>query len=446
MSSKPRLLCWSDFGGCNTGFNRVATALYDKLHEDFEVNVLAINYHGLNEFDTSKYAMVFPIDNTDPFGYNRLPLILQRVKPDVIFLFQDIFNVIPAARIARQALGPDIPIVTYYPVDGAPVSASWRSAYQPGLFQKHITYSDWAVDEIKSTFPEETKDMDIDVMYHGVDPNVFYPLKPFHIKQVKRERGWHDKFTVINLNRFQPRKGIDRTIDAFAMFHYGYFIDKDGYWFPRTMKRHPLQHYNMSDPGVIVDEVPGHEDTVMYLHSSPADRIFGPTKSCSLFAQAYNRGIKNDDLGTVFQVPMRDIMAMPSPDSEINEMYNAADINITGTLGEGCGLSLVEASACGTTSIAPHNSAIPEMLEDTGHLCKNVSTFLQSMDNAHCRPLVDPRELVKAMEIEYQRWIANGRKKLFNQPAVDLVKRKFQWDDKKSFLRDILLETLKGGK
>lgn len=438
--SKPKLFCWSDAPGlCNTGFARVAENLYDKLHEEFEVHVLGINYHGLQDYDTSKY-FVYPIASDDPFGYNRLGPILNKVKPDVIFLFQDIFNVIPAVNIVRQALGPDVPILSYYPVDGAPVSVSWKKAFQPGFVQRHITYTDWAVEEIKATFPEETKDLQLDILYHGVDPNVFYPLKNFHIKQIKRERGWNDKFTIVNLNRFQPRKGISHTIRAFAMFHYGYFIDKDGYWFPRTMKRHPLQHYTMTD---IVDEVPGHEDTLMYLHSSPADRIFGPSKSCSLFAQALNNGIKDDELGSCFQVPMRDIMAQPASLQEVNEIYNAADVNISAAFGEGCGLSLVESASCATTSIAPFNSAIPEMLGDTGHLCKNITTFTQAMDNAHLRPIVDERELVKALEIEYQKWLANDKKKVFNQAALDRVDKLFRWPEKQEYLKNTLLEYVK---
>ncbi|MGV8131527.1 MAG: glycosyltransferase family 4 protein [Candidatus Pacearchaeota archaeon] len=436
--AKPKLFAWSDMM-CNTGFAKVAHNLYEDLHNDFDVKVLGINYHGLADYDTSKY-FIYPISNDDPFGYNRMGPILHKARPDIIFLFQDIFNIIPAAKIVRQVLGPDVPIVAYYPIDGSPVSVSWNKMFEPGLIQKHITYSKWAVDEIKFTFPKESADKEIDILYHGVDPNVFNPLRPFHIKQIKREKGWNDKFTVINLNRCQPRKGIHHTIRAFAMLKYGYYVDKDGYWFPRTMTRHPLQHYTMKD---IVQEVPGLDDVVMYLHSSPADRIFGPTKSCSLFAQVYNNGIKNEDFGKVLSTPMRDIMNQPFTDQEVNELYNAADVNISAAYGEGCGLSLIESASCGTTSIAPFNSAIPEMLGETGHLCKNITTFTQAMDNAHLRPIVDERELVKALRFEYDKWVANGRKKVFNQAALDRVDNLFRWEDKRTYLSKVLLEHVK---
>lgn len=436
--AKPKLFCWNDFL-CNTGFAKVATHLYEDLHKDFDVHILGINYQGLQEYDTSKY-FVHPISPDDPFGFKRMGYILNKLRPDVVFLFQDIFHIDAAATIVRKVLGPDVPIVAYYPIDGSPVSYAWKPAFAPGLINKHITYTKWAIDEIKSTFPEETKNLEIDYLYHGVESKFYYPLKPFPIKYFRKERGWTDKFVILNLNRFQPRKGIAATIRAFSMFRYGYYVDKDGYWFPRTAKRHPLQHYNMHDPGVIVDEVPGHDDAIFYLHATPNDQIFGPTKSCWMFAQMYNNGIKDDGFGVDMQIPPRDVMGDPYTEEEINELYNAVDVNITGALGEGCGLSLIESQFTGTTTIAPHNSAIPEMLGDHGYLCKNIAVYTQAMDSAHLRPLVDERELVKALETEYQKWVANGRRKVFNQEAYERSMTLFQWDDKKEYLKNVLLE------
>lgn len=431
--AKPKLLCWSDLL-CNTGFSKVAMNLYEDLHKDFDVHVLAINYHGLQPYDQSKY-FVHPISNDDPLGFNRLPAIANYVKPDIVFLFQDIFHVIPAAKSIRKVLGSNVPIVTYFPIDGSPVSQAWHEINDPKLFNNLITYSKWAIDELKHALPE-TPD-DIGCMYHGVDENIYYPLKKFHIKQVRRERNWQDNFVVLNVNRFQPRKGAHHAFRAFSMFKYGYYIDKDGFWFPRTMSRHPLQHYTMND---VVDEVPGHDDAVYYYHASAADsRIFGPTKACGIFAQAFNNGIKNEDFGTAWQLPPREIMSQPYTEQEVNEIYNAADVNLTLSHGEGCGLSLIEASATGTTSIAPFNSAIPEMIGDTGYLCKNITTFTQPMDNSHMRPIVDEREVVKALEAEYQKWVANDRKKVFNQAALERTQELFKWQDKKDYLRDILL-------
>jgi glycosyltransferase involved in cell wall biosynthesis len=433
---KPKLFAWSDML-CNTGFARVAHALYENLHEDFDVSVLGINYHGLKAYDTSKY-FVYPISNDDPFGYNRMGYVLNHVQPDIVFLFQDIFNIQSALPIVKQVV-PKAKVVGYYPVDGSPVSRSWTGIYKPGALDKHITYSDWAVDEIKAAIPEAEK-LDIGVMYHGVKEDSFYPLKKFQIKQARRERGFEDKFVALNVNRFQPRKMVALTLSAFAMFRHGYYIDKEGFWFPRTLKRHPIQHLTMND---IVDEVPGHDDFACILHMNNYERIMGPPKSCTLAATAKNAGFKDPDYGTSLIFPTTDIMANPIPDEGINELYNLSDVNVSAAVGEGCGLSLIEASATGTTSIAPHNSAIPEMLGNTGYLCKNIATFNMGLDNGHFRPLVDVREMVKALQTEYTKWVENGRKKVVNEAAMERVDKLFRWKDKQDYLRENLLNVLK---
>jgi glycosyltransferase involved in cell wall biosynthesis len=438
MATRPKLLCWSDFG-CNTGFARVANSLYDELYKDFETYILGINYHGLKTYDTSKY-FVFPISNDDPFGYQRMGYVLHTVQPDIVFLFQDIFNVQTALPIVKQVV-PKAKIVSYYPVDGSPVSRSWAGCFKPDVIHKHITYSKWAVDEIKTAIPE-AQDLDIGIMYHGVEEGSFLPLRKFQIKQIKRERGLDDKFIAINVNRFQPRKMIALTVSALAMFRHGYYIDKDGNYICKTVKRHPLQHYDLRDEGVIVKEIPGHEDFAAILHMNNVERIMGPPKACTLAAMCRNTGWQDEDFGNSLFFPLQDIMSNPIPDDALNEVYNIADVNISAAVGEGCGLSLIEASATGTTSIAPHNSAIPEMLGNTGYLCKNITTFNMGLDNSHMRPLVDVRELVKALETEYQKWCDNGRKKVFNQEAVDRVNTLFRWPDKRQFLRDALLSVL----
>ena len=127
----------------------------------------------------------------------------------------------------------------------------------------------------------------------------------------------------------------------------------------------------------------------------------------------------------------------------LNQLYNSANINITNTLGEGFGLNLVEASICGTTTIAPNNSAIPEILRDTGHLIPNDAFFTQAMDNSHLRPIVSIPRMVDALELEYEKWVANGRKKVINEAAIENAKTRFMWADKKEQLHKALKECLK---
>jgi glycosyltransferase involved in cell wall biosynthesis len=117
-----------------------------------------------------------------------------------------------------------------------------------------------------------------------------------------------------------------------------------------------------------------------------------------------------------------------------------ADVNVSTSLGEGVGLSLLESAAVGTTSIAPRNSAIPEMLGDTGHIVPNKCHVNIAFDNAHLRPIVSTELFVEALEIEYQKWIANGRKKIVNEEAIEMVLKEFLWPDKQGQLLSWLQE------
>jgi glycosyltransferase involved in cell wall biosynthesis len=117
-------------------------------------------------------------------------------------------------------------------------------------------------------------------------------------------------------------------------------------------------------------------------------------------------------------------------------------VNVTSATGEGFGLNLVESSACGTTTIAPRNSAIPEILLDTGHVVDNCGIFTQGLDNGHMRPVVSIPRMVDAMEIEYQKWLDNGKKKVINQRAIDNVRTRFNWEDKRDQLLSCFREIL----
>lgn len=56
------------------------------------------------------------------------------------------------------------------------------------------------------------------------------------------------------------------------------------------------------------------------------------------------------------------------PDSELVEIYNAADVFVFPSLYEGLGIPVVEAMACGTPVITSNTSSLPEVVGDAGVL------------------------------------------------------------------------------
>ena len=170
----------------------------------------------------------------------------------------------------------------------------------------------------------------------------------------------------------------------------------------------------------------------------PREPSMGPSRANLLQNHLLNAGFTDSDIGTKLGVNARNIYGGDVPVSEVNELYNAANVNISSTFGEGCGLSLIEAQAAGTPSIAPRNSAIPEMLGDTGWIVDNCGVINMSMDNAHMRPAGDCGSMMDALEEAYHQWKKSGKGKTPDKKCLENVKNLFNWDDKRDDLTEVL--------
>ncbi|KKM67052.1 hypothetical protein LCGC14_1474990, partial [marine sediment metagenome] len=90
------------------------------------------------------------------------------------------------------------------------------------------------------------------------------------------------------------------------------------------------------------------------------------------------------------------------PREVLNLLYNASDVIISTTLGEGFGLAWMEAMAAKVPIVMPDNTMLPEYItEETGYLCKSGNksslwTVIQH-DNEVMRPLTDTEDLVKIL-------------------------------------------------
>jgi glycosyltransferase involved in cell wall biosynthesis len=429
---KPKLLVWCDFLVA-TGFGNVAKNLLDTLHKEYDVYVLGINNRGEVVYDTSKY-FVFPVDSSDLLGLKKLPRIVDKVKPDIIFLFQDIFHISDLIEALRKQVGFDTKIVSYFPVDGAPANLAWQNVLD--FSDAVVTYTDWAIKVIRDRFPGY-KDTPIHKLYHGVDLKTFFPKKADEITGLRKTFGWTNKFTVANVNRFQPRKFISGTARAFSMFAKGYKLNpENGHMMPLDRNRCELSGST---------DLETHErnlsDVFLYLHMNTAEQIMGPGRANMLQAHLLNANFQDRDVNKILGLNGRNVYSGEIPDSFINDIYNAANVNISSTIGEGCGLSLIESAATGTPSIAPNNSAIPEMLGTTGHLIKNSAVFNMALDNGHWRPIVDCGDIVRALDIEYKRWKEGKVDKEIRTECIEFINKNFLWKDKVDLLKKIFVDT-----
>ncbi len=425
---KLTLLSWHDYLH-HSGFGNVAKNLLKDAHLTFDWTVIAINGRGANPKlvaaaeKSLNPKVLFPDPAVDQLGVELLLKAAEDIQPDIIFLFQDIFHIEAVIKLIREK-SPKSKIISYFPIDGYPLFLHYKNIFE--YSDVLITYSDWAIDVIKEFYPNLTKPLH--KLYHGVNFDIFKPLPKEQIKKLKEEVGWADKFVICNVNQFQPRKQIDLSIRAFSMFAKGYSECKScDHTQPIHFKRCELCGSKDLKPGGYKKE-----DVHLYLHMPPKAAAMGLLGTDHLISHVENAGLLQED----YEKKLIGINASKGhvPDEIINQIYNGSDVNLSTSIGEGCGLSLIESAAVGIPSIAPINSAIPEMLGKYGTLIDNAAVANFSHDNGHIRPLVDPFAVCQALEAYYKKWKASGKKRAVNEEIINRAKKLFSWDDKREFL------------
>ena len=319
VDNRPKLLLVADF--CvPTGFARVAENIALRLRDRWNVSVIGINYNGTpHDFPFKIWpARLYG----DIWGLGTLNYMIPQIQPDAILLIQDPWI---AARFANEIDRCGIPMAAYMPVDA--------KNQHPGTCQRlrkldlAILYTKFGEVEIRIPgYRGESA-----VIPHAVDTGLYRPLDRAECRRRMRifdgdsEVDLSEKaFIVGNVNRNQPRKRLDLTIQFFAE------------WLKRTA----------GDPRQRID------DAYLYLHCAQND-----SAGLDLLELAHYYGISN-------RVIMPDAsLVTPSqglPEAEMPSVYGAFDVQVTTTAGEGWGLSQIEGMACGIPQIVPQFAALGE--------------------------------------------------------------------------------------
>ncbi len=324
--NKIKVLAHCDAPTIDTGFGVVSRYILKALHEtgNYEIDVLGINYFG-SFYDKEEFPYhIVParlIDPNDPYGNRMLLRSLSEKKYDILFIINDTHvtnDIAPKIAEYKAKYNQDLKIVYYYPVDCV---LNPRYAQMVTVADRPVTYTQFAWDETVKQIPSLKNKLQF--IYHGTDNYLYRPLSA----QQQLEARWKylrlkpdDKtFVWINVNRNSIRKNIPGTILAFSEFK----------------KRNP------------------DKKTLLYLHTVVDDN--GIDLSTCLWQLGLSH--KTD---VIFPVNYSSNNSAPA--EVLNEMYNMSDCYITTTRGEGFGLTVVESMAAGTPVIAPHITAIPEIL------------------------------------------------------------------------------------
>ena len=320
--TKKKIL-WSGDVVAMTGFARVTENLITRLDDKYEIIVLGNNWWGDPAPDLQNRFRMYPSSNrhqTEPFGVQRIREVVEREKPDIVFVNNDVWIVNQIySEIENLHKKGDFKFVAYCPMD----SYEWAGGLldKSPAWDKLIIYTEFGAREFMNAgFPKE-----IVVIPHGVTTSQFTTLDK---AECRRELGLKEEsFIVFNGNRNQARKRQDVTIEAFANF---------------------------------AEDKP---DAMLYMHMGLKDQGWD---IMSLFAQEMNkRGI--DANGRI-------IMTSNSPHPPnvpvrlLNVIYNAVDVGVNTCKGEGHGLVNHEHAACGVAQVVPDHTSLKEIFHGAGLL------------------------------------------------------------------------------
>lgn len=387
-----KVLWYSDFL-IHTGFGNVAEEILSRLHltKKYDFTVLGINYFGepYNTIESPYYHLrdivVHPAEyNKDPLGSEKLINFLKKDRYDVLFVLQDVFNMSPLSdtlRTIRAEKG--FKYIFYFPVDG-PMEPEW--VYRGVKIADYpVAYTNYGADEIYKHDPK----LPLDIILHGVDTDVFYPLTDSERSTFRRQYfgAEPDEFVVTNVNRNQVRKDIPRTIVTWV----------------QLKKRVPKSK--------------------LYLHMHIREQV------------GYDIPLL---IKKLVPVNWRNDVICPNPASfglhgftkkTLRKIYGASDVVMSTTIGEGFGLSTVESAACRTPIVMPRHTALVEIVganEERGYLadCSNF-TILQNHDGYRVRPLVDVNSLADKIAHVYEN---SKEAKEKAEAAFVWVKENCNWD------------------
>jgi len=315
---KIKLLWVGDFG-VSSGFARVTENVLDRLpKEEYDISVFGINYSG--EPHEHPYKVWPARYRGDPLGTENLGRFVEKLEPDVLFLFNDLWVVTNYKR-SLEKLPSTFKTVTYFPVDSEGFNNEWITNIKG--FDKILVYTNFAKAVLRAAgYRGEPY-----VIPHGFDKSVFFPIKTDEARKLLSGLDSTD-FIVFNANRNQARKRIDITIKGFCKF---------------TRKK---------------------PETRLYLHMGMID--CGWDILALMRRECMKYGI---DMSTRLVITNPDMSPTKSVSLEhLNIIYNTANVGLNTGLGEGWGLCNFEQAACGVPQIVPDFSATKELFENRGIL------------------------------------------------------------------------------
>lgn len=383
-----------------TGFARVIRSIFEPLQHSYELHQLATRYEG----GAADYPWkLYPAGiGASRYGFDQIGPLIDQIDPAIVFLLYDISYQGGYLENARKA-GRQPHLVVYSPVESGPIA--------PEIMQRlagvsrYVVFTEYGRHEIEKAL-DAVRESDaafqfpaLDVIPHGVATDKFFPLRA---KAEARDRlrlgdaEHREAFIVLNANRNMPRKRIDLTIHGFALFA------KDK---PANVK--------------------------LYLHMATEDTGW------NVLILAKRHGIFERLIMT-----QADNSRPTISDEQLNDLYNACDIGINSTTGEGWGLPSFEHAATRAAQIIPHHTSLAELWKGAAEFVEPAMTLTWPGNLTHGH-IVTPEGVAAALHRLYEDRPA--REALAEAAYCNATRPEFNWTSIAARWRQLFDELLADG-
>lgn len=360
-----RILWVSNSPWSKTGYG-VQTALFATRLHNAGHPVGIVCYYGLEGGALNFNGVMCYPKAVNPYGQDIMGAHAQAFNADIVLSLMDIWVFQPGNTAGK-------PWVPYYPVDHEPMPPKVREALMGSY--KRIAMSKFGVEE------SHRQGFDCYYVPHGVDTNLYKPRDKKESRDMFNLPQDAFIFGTIAMNKGMPsRKCIPSMLQAFANFK----------------KR--------------------HTDAVYYLHTQRGDGLDGLggvniPEMCGLL------GLK---MGKDVFITDPYAMTVGLTEEQISHMYSAFDVHMLASMGEGFGVPIIEAQACGCPVIVGGWTAMPELVY-SGHIIdkSDAEPIWTGIASYQWQPKISAIE--RKMELEYKKPSPNPRQHIVDNYDIEVV-------------------------
>lgn len=308
-----------------TGFTRVLHSIMNHIQEYYQVHWIGIGYKG-PVLDQGFKIYPNNVNGGDMYGAYLGKEMVDKLNPKAVILLNDFWMLKNYERTLNN-LTTSTKVIAYVPLDGKIDDP--QSVKGSEFVDDLVLYNDFSLNEAIRAFIQlqETKLIDtypnLHVVNHGLELKSFFPLDKKESKKHIFPQLEPDSQVVLNANRYNERKNVESTIEGFSHSIKG--VNRNIYL---CLHMPGIESFQLQELNNLLEK-----------YDIEAQTIVNPLK---------DQGYVSDEM--------------------LNVLYNACDIGINTSLGEGWGLISFEHAATGAAQVVPDHTACGELWKDKGLL------------------------------------------------------------------------------